>query len=82
VAGGRKATGLASALLAIQTAANGLDGMPVPDPRHRVPAGWVQGGIRATQRLGYTLLAERLPVRYAARFSRDTVKRMIGFRDV
>jgi Acetyltransferase (GNAT) domain len=35
----------------------------------------------ATQRLGHTLLAERLPIRYATRLSRDTVKRVIGFRD-
>jgi lipid II:glycine glycyltransferase (peptidoglycan interpeptide bridge formation enzyme) len=36
----------------------------------------------ATQWLGYTLHAERFPVRPVAHWSRDTVKRMIRFRDV
>ena len=38
--------------------------------------------LGATQWLSYSLHAERLPVRPVARWSRDTVKRMIRFRDV
>jgi hypothetical protein len=38
--------------------------------------------LGATQLLCYTLHAERLPVRPVAHWARDTVKRMIRFRDV